>query len=216
MCSYEDGADAFAALQRGEAVVDVFQRMRRVISSSSFSAPFEVSLREQREIARRAARRRSSTARSASRPSASPSGRRLPRSTLTLPSQHDLAAGAHRLDRRAARPPRCPPPRTRSPRRGRGQRADLPTRVVASGVDHVGRAEAAGRSSLRASTSTAMMRPAPASRAPWITLRPTAPQPITSDARPGGTCAAYGRTDPGHDAAADEAGAVERASPPGL
>jgi hypothetical protein len=38
--------------------------------------------------------------------------------------------------------------------------------------------------------STAMIRPAPQTRAPWITLSPTPPQPSTTTDEPGCTFAA--------------------------
>ncbi len=44
-------------------------------------------------------------------------------------------------------------------------------------------------SSLPADTSMAMIRDAPAMRAPWITLRPTPPQPSTATVSPGRTLA---------------------------
>ena len=55
---------------------------------------------------------------------------------------------------------------------------------------------------------------APASLAPWIALAPIPPTPTTATTSPGPTSAAY--TDdpqPGHDATAQQAGAVERARP---
>ena len=45
------------------------------------------------------------------------------------------------------------------------------------------------RPSLEASVSTAMMRLAPASRSPWITLRPTPPTPNTAAVSPAWTLA---------------------------
>jgi hypothetical protein len=45
--------------------------------------------------------------------------------------------------------------------------------------------------SLSGLTSTATMRPAFASRAPWMTERPTPPQPITATVAPSGTCAVF-------------------------
>ena len=44
-------------------------------------------------------------------------------------------------------------------------------------------------SSLLSRMSTAMMRLAPAMRQPWMTLRPTPPQPITATIEPPGTLA---------------------------
>ena len=56
-----------------------------------------------------------------------------------------------------------------------------------------------------------MMRDAPQSAAPWMTFRPTPPQPKTATVCPGRTFAVLiDRADAGHDAAADQAGAVER------
>ncbi len=39
--------------------------------------------------------------------------------------------------------------------------------------------------------STAMIRPAPAMRAPWMTLRPTPPQPMTATVSPGEMSAVF-------------------------
>ena len=46
-------------------------------------------------------------------------------------------------------------------------------------------------SSFDASRSTAMMRSAPASRAPWIAFRPTPPAPMTTTSSPARTLAAF-------------------------
>ena len=45
-------------------------------------------------------------------------------------------------------------------------------------------------SSLRATRSTATIRPAPASREPWMTLMPMAPHPYTATLLPAATSAA--------------------------
>src|SRR5436190_17549791 len=59
--------------------------------------------------------------------------------------------------------------------------------------------------------STPMIMSAPASRSPWMTLRPMPPSPNTTDLEPGSTLAVL-RTgaDAGGDAAADVADFVER------
>ncbi len=55
-----------------------------------------------------------------------------------------------------------------------------------------------------------MIRPAPASRAPWIAAKPTPPQPITSTLSPGRTAAVrMHRADSGGDAAAQQRSEVE-------
>ena len=65
--------------------------------------------------------------------------------------------------------------------------------------------------SLAGSMSTAMIGDAPASRAPWMELRPTPPQPMTTTLEPALTPGSVDdRAHPREHAAGDERGAVER------
>ena len=93
-----------------------------------------------------------------------------------------VAAHPHRVDEPAGR-------------RDRGERvvdaarelAHLCNRFPGRAVDGVRRAELGGELELLATTSTATMRAAPASRAPWTTARPTPPHPITATDAPSWT-----------------------------
>ena len=66
-------------------------------------------------------------------------------------------------------------------------------------------------SRLNSTGSIAMIRLAPASRAPWIAFEPMPPTPTTATVSPGLTSAAYTAAAPaGDDTAAEQAGPVER------
>ena len=84
--------------------------------------------------------------------------------------------------------PRCRSPRTRSRRRGR-RSARAPPRPGRrrTGRSHRWRRASSAASRFNATGSMAMMRAAPAMRAPWITAWPTPPQPITATIEPGST-----------------------------